>query len=84
MDLTQAKDIASIAAPFVKSIIDEFITPNIKRLVKKKSVSIQITEHSFENHFEQYLIDSYEKYSNPNILVLGNQKRQLKKLFELI
>ncbi|HEX8327203.1 MAG TPA: NACHT domain-containing protein [Hymenobacter sp.] len=81
MDLTQAKDIASIAAPFVKAIIDEFITPNIKRLVKRKGVSIQITEHSFKNQFEQYLIDSYDKYSNPSILVLGNQKRHLKDIY---
>ncbi|MBD2721611.1 NACHT domain-containing protein [Hymenobacter armeniacus] len=81
MDLTQAKDIASIAAPFVKAIVDEFITPNIKRLAKRKGVSIQMTEHAFENHFEQYLIDSYDKYSTPNILVLGNQKRQLKDIY---
>lgn len=81
MDLSQAKDIASISAPFVKAIIDEFITPNIKRLVKKKGVSIQMTEHAFENQFEHYLIESYDKYSTPNILVLGNQKRQLKDIY---
>jgi hypothetical protein len=81
MDLSQAKDIASISAPFVKAIIDEFITPNIKRIARTKGVSVQMTEHAFENQFEQYLIESYDKFSTPNILVLGNQKRQLKDIY---
>ena len=52
IDLSQAKDIAAIAVPFAKAIVDEFITPNVKRLVKKKGVVIQMTGYSFENHFE--------------------------------
>ena len=81
MDLSQAKDVTIMAAPLIKVLVDEFIAPKVRALLKKKGVSITMTSHSFENQFEHYLIESYKKYSTPNILVLGNQQRQLKDIY---
>ncbi|QNE42187.1 NACHT domain-containing protein (plasmid) [Hymenobacter sp. NBH84] len=81
MDLNQVKDIATIAGPIIKVLVDEIISPKIKSVVRKKGVSYKATAHSFENQFADCLLESYKKYSFPNILALGKQQKLLKDIY---
>ncbi|RYE12188.1 MAG: hypothetical protein EOP45_23300 [Sphingobacteriaceae bacterium] len=81
MDLEQAKVAITLIVPFVKEVVERYISPGIKELVEDKSVSIKMTSHSFENQFSQYLVEYYSKYSIMNIMALSNQKKMLKDMY---
>jgi hypothetical protein len=60
-----------------KSLVDKIINPIIDRLnlLYNKNL-ININEH-----FQEYLLRSYEKYSTMNTLVFSNTKMQLKEIY---
>lgn len=43
----------TLAIPFIKEIVERYISPNVKELIDKKGVSIKMTSHSFENQFNE-------------------------------
>lgn len=81
MDLEQIKIATSLSIPLVKELVERYISPKIRELVDKKVISVKITAHSFENQFETYLIQTYNKYATPSVLALDNQKRLLKDIY---
>ncbi|WP_146744058.1 hypothetical protein, partial [Aequorivita antarctica] len=75
------KDIASIAAPLSKTLVDHWLSPKIKFLISKAEKSHKIQDHYFDNKFKDYLIEKYKTYSILNILAFRNQQRLLDDIY---
>lgn len=71
----------SVAAPLIKSFIDNVITPHIKKFAKKCGIAYKDLLIPRGEHFEEYLIRMYEKYSIINTLVFHNSQRKLKDVY---
>lgn len=80
-NLNEIKDVVLITTPFLKPIIDTYLTPKIALLTKKLERSNNILEYSLGDKFEEYLQRSYKKYSILNTIVLHNQQQLLKNLY---
>lgn len=74
MDIELTKNIASIAAPFTKIILDTFLVPKLSDIREKWKRVDKIIDHSFENKFEEYLIESYEKNAVLNTIAFKKRK----------
>lgn len=73
--------IATAAKPLVEKIVIELITPKIKQFAvwckdKYKEEMMPTSEH-----FQEYLIRTYDKYSIINTLVLHNTQLRLKDIY---
>jgi len=51
MDIELTKNIATIAAPFTKVILDTFLAPKLNDVREKWKRQDKIIDHSFENKF---------------------------------
>lgn len=71
----------SVATPLIKSFIDSVITPQIKKFAKKCGIAYKDLLIPRGEHFEEYLIRMYEKYSIINTLVFHNSQRKLKDIY---
>lgn len=74
-------EIIGIAAPLVKKLVEELITPKLKRFAKKCKLKYDELLIPKGEHFEDYLLRTYEKYSIINTLVFKNEQRLLKDLY---
>ncbi|WP_316786480.1 NACHT domain-containing protein [Pedobacter frigiditerrae] len=84
LNLSDIKDIAIIAKPFIDPIITTMISPKIKLLekwVKKQKTQGDMIENFFESKFTEYLNRSYQKFSTLNILVFPNQQINIKSIY---
>lgn len=73
--------IATLAKPLVEKVVLELITPKIKQFAewckgKYKEEMIPTSEH-----FQEYLLRTYDKYSIINTLVLHNTQLRLKDIY---
>lgn len=84
INLSDIKDIATIAKPFIDPLINTIITPKVKQLeqwLKKRKNENALGENYFENKFTEYLNRSYQKFSTLNILVFPNQQINTKAIY---
>ncbi|WP_427875427.1 NACHT domain-containing protein [Flavobacterium sp. MMS24-S5] len=84
INLSDIKDITTIAKPFIDPLINTIITPKVKQLeqwLKKRKNENALIENYFENKFTEYLNRSYEKFSILNILVFPNQQISTKAIY---
>ncbi len=85
MELTEIKDIAVIAKPFVEPIVSTLISPKIEKLkswLNKERTKSLVIDNFFENKFEEYLYRTYRDCSNLNVLVFPNQQIKIKDLYQ--
>lgn len=84
INLSDIKDIATIAKPFIDPIISTIISPKIKLLdkwIKKQKTEGDLVDNFFESKFTEYLNRSYQKFSTLNILVFPNQQINIKSIY---
>lgn len=74
-------EIIGTAVPMIKKLVEELITPKLKRFAKKCKIKYDELLIPRGEHFEEYLLRTYEKYSIINTLVFKNEQRLLKDLY---
>ncbi len=80
-ELQMAKDMANIAAPFTKAIVDTWVKPKLEKLIKRRKLDSKLISHAFTNQFEEYLNRSYKKHYFINTLVFQNRQKALEDLY---
>jgi hypothetical protein len=84
ISLTEVKDFAIIAKPFIDPIISTLITPKIKKLekwLKASNLRNETVDNFFENKFKKYLENAYKNFSSVNILIFPNQQIDIKSIY---
>ncbi|WP_179008409.1 hypothetical protein [Winogradskyella forsetii] len=84
LNLSDIKDIAAIAKPFVEPLVQTLIKPKLEALsvwLKKRKNENDLVDHYFENKFTEYLNRSYQNFLNINILVLPNQQINIEDIY---
>jgi predicted NACHT family NTPase len=84
INLSDIKDVATIAKPFIDPIISTIISPKIKLLekwIKRQKTEGDLIDNFFESKFTEYLNRSYQKFSTLNILVFPNQQINIKSIY---
>lgn len=84
LNLSDIKDIATIAKPFVEPIVSTLIKPKLETLskwLKKRNIEDQMVDHFFENKFTEYLNRSFQNFINMNVLVLPNQQVNIENIY---
>lgn len=84
MNITDIKDIAVIAGPFITPLVRTLIKPKLKQLdkwLKAKTIKQKVEDDFWDNKFEEYLIRSYQKFININVLVFPNQQINIKDIY---
>lgn len=84
INLSDIKDIATIAKPFIDPIISTLIKPHIEKLgewLKGKETESKVVNHYFENKFEDYLIRTFQKLVSINVLVFPNQQINIEDIY---
>lgn len=74
MDIDTVKNIATIAAPFTKAILDTYLVPKFKELGKKWNKDQLLIDHYFESKFQDYLNESFEKNAVLNTIAYKKRK----------
>lgn len=81
MDLTTAKDIATIAAPFSGAIVNSFLKPALDEFAELFKRGKKDLAHLVANKFDNYLIRSYEKQWYIKTLVFQNRQIPLNNIY---
>ena len=74
MEIETIKNIATVAAPLTKVVLETFLAPKLNSLNEKWKRQNKIFDSAFENTFEDYLNNSYEKNINLNTLAFKKKK----------
>lgn len=85
LDLQDVKAAADLAKPFIEPLIKAFITPKaeaLKKWLKKNNLNDQVVDNHFESIFDEYLVRTYQRFSNLNILVFPNQQINIKSIYQ--
>jgi len=75
------KNIASIAAPLTKAVVDVWLAPKLKSLENHWARNRDLQDHFFNDKFTEYLNEKYKTYSVINILAFRNQQRLLNDIY---
>jgi hypothetical protein len=73
--------IVSVAKPLVEKFVSELITPKITQFADKCKLKYNELLIPKGEHFEDYLIRTYDKYSCINALAIPNSQFQLKDVY---
>lgn len=85
MEISDIKDIAIVAKPFIDPIIASLISPKITKLkkwAKEKQILGDVSDNYFENKFKDYLDRTYKNCSILNVLVFPNRQIRIKDLYQ--
>lgn len=74
MDLETAKNIATIAAPFSKVVLETFLVPKFQEFRDRWKRDKNVIDHYFEDKFLDYLNDSYDKNGILNTVAFKKKK----------
>ena len=80
-EVLQLKEVLAIASPFIKSIVDTFITPKLSKLKSRFNLDYKKYHIPTEEHFSEYLHRTYKRLSIINTLVFNNSQSFLKDIF---
>jgi|GEM_PF-5128081 len=75
------KETLTAAAPFIKSIVDTFVTPKLETLRKRFNLDKKKYYIPTEDHFQEYFYRVYKKSSVVSTLVFNNTQRLLREIF---
>lgn len=84
INLSDLKDIATIAKPFIDPLVSTIIKSHVEKLadwLKNKKTNSQVLDHYIENKFEEYLIRTYQKLISINVLVFPNQQINIEDIY---
>lgn len=81
IDVNQIKDVVSIASPFIKSMVDTFVTPKLLSLKNRFNLDYKKYHVPTEEHFSEYLHRTYKRLSFVNMMVFNNSQRLLKEIY---
>ena len=74
MDLETVKNIASVAAPFSKIVLETFLVPKFQEFREQWKREQNIIDYAFEDKFLDYLTDTYEKNGTLNTIAFKKRK----------
>jgi len=74
MDIVTAQSIATIAAPLTKIVLDTFLVPKLQALSIKWKKDRDLSDHFFEDKFQDYLNESFEKNAILNTIAFKKKK----------
>jgi len=77
----EIKDALSLAAPVTNIFVESFLKPKINELRENYQRKKKLEEFIILNRFDQYLAESYNKFSIISTLVLKNQQRHLDSIY---
>ena len=80
-DSLPVKEILTAAGPFIKSIVDTYVTPKLENLKKRFSLDYNKYHVPTEEHFSEYFHRTYKRISIVNTLVFNNSQRFLKEIY---
>lgn len=81
MELDTIKDIAAIAAPLTKVVIDTFLAPKFQEIREKLKRENRLIDYAYEDKFFEYLNESYEKNAILNTLAFKKKKVLLNNVY---
>lgn len=80
-DSLPVKEILTAAGPFIKVILDTYVTPKLENLKKRFSLDYHKYHVPTEEHFSEYLYRTYKRLSVVNTLVFNNSQRILQEIY---
>ena len=80
-DHSTLKTLIPLAVPAVKTAIDEWLVPSIKKMFKSRELVKNSKPDEVAKSFEDYLLRSYAKLSFMNTIVFGNQQKRIQDLY---
>jgi hypothetical protein len=80
-DSIALKDALTVASPFIKSIVDTFVTPKLEAFRDKNKNSSKNLFIPTEENFSEYFHRTYKKLIVLNTLVFNNSQRFLNDIF---
>lgn len=80
-DSLPVKEILTAAGPFIKSVIDTYVTPKLENLKKRFSQDYNKYHVPTEEHFSEYFYRTYKRVSIINTLVFNNSQRFIKDIY---
>lgn len=84
MNISDIKDIAIIAEPFIAPLVATILKPKLKGLegwLKRKNIEQKVIDNYWDDKFEDYLLRAYQKFININVLVFPNQQINIKDIY---
>ena len=80
-DSLPIKEILTGAAPFIKAIVDTYVTPKLENLKKRFTLDYKKYHVPTEEHFSEYFYRTYKRVSIINTLVFNNSQRFIKDIY---
>jgi len=80
-DTIAIKDMLSAASPFIKTLVDTFVTPKLTAFRDKFKAEKNIKYIPTESHFTEYFYRTYKKLAVINTLVFNNSQRLLTEIY---
>lgn len=74
MEIETVRNIATIAAPLTKAILDTYLVPKFQELREKWNKDKLLIDHYFESKFQDYLSESFEKNAVLNTIAYKKKK----------
>jgi hypothetical protein len=74
-------DFLRAATPFIKSIVDTFISPKLEKAKKRLSNNYKTTATPYDEHFTEYMHRTFKRVSVLNTLVFKNSQILLKDIY---
>ena len=75
------KEILIAASPFIKAVVDTYVTPKLEILKKRFSLDYKKYHVLTEEHFSEYFYRTYKRVSIINTLVFNNSQRFIKDIY---
>jgi hypothetical protein len=75
------KEMLAVAGPFIKAIVDTYVTPKLENLKKRFSLDYKKYHVPTEDHFSEYFYRTYKRLSIINTLVFNNSQRFIKDIY---
>ena len=75
------KEILTAAGPFIKSVVDTFVTPKLENLKKRFLLDYNKYHVPTEEHFSEYFYRTYKRVTIINTLVFNNSQRFIKDIY---
>ena len=75
------REILTTAGPFIKAVVDTYVTPKLEKLKKRFILDYQKYHVPTEEHFSEYFYRTYKRVSIINTLVFNNSQRFIKDIY---
>ena len=72
-----------LASKFMNAIFDEYLSPLISKIANKLKITYNEVKIDLEIPFQDYLTNSYEKYSKIKTIIYGIEPKRLYDFFEI-